>query len=39
MKKDNLSVWNHSGSHDKKFECRFGPDGWENNIDIIIIIP
>ena len=39
MKKDNFGVWNHSGSHDKKFECRFGPEigksmlstgnGWE----------
>ena len=27
VKKDNFGVWNHSGSHDLKFECRFGPNG------------
>lgn len=27
VKKDNFGVWNHSGSHDHKFECRFNEDG------------
>ena len=24
---DVKNVWNHSGSHDHKFQCRFGPNG------------
>ena len=27
VKKDNFGVWNHSGSHDLKFQCRFAPNG------------
>lgn len=27
IKKDNFGVWNHSGSHDIKFECRFDDAG------------
>ena len=27
VKKDNFGVWNHSGSHDLKFQCRFASNG------------
>ena len=27
VKKDNFGVWSHSGSHDRRFECRFNEAG------------